>query len=63
MFIFKCKKCNKTKELSKSIIEIRNGSVYTKNAKCNCGNEMVEIEKKGFNGFPNLIRTEPTLKK
>ena len=63
MFIFKCKKCKKTKELSKAIIEIRNGLVCTKNAKCVCGNEMVEIEKKGFNGFPNLIRTEPSLKK
>jgi hypothetical protein len=63
MFIFKCKKCNKTKELSKSIIQIRNGSVYTKNAQCECGEEMREIEKKDFGGFPQLIRTEPSLKK
>tara|TARA_R110001606_G_scaffold68796_4_gene157144 strand:- start:13360 stop:13551 length:192 start_codon:yes stop_codon:yes gene_type:complete len=63
MFIFQCKKCDKKKELSKSIIEIVGGCVRTKNAQCKCGSEMVEIEKKEFNGFPNLIRTEPSLKK
>ena len=64
MFVFKCISCDKTKELSKSIIEItKDGKVRTKNAQCDCGNEMKEIEKKGFHGFPHLIRTEPTLKK
>ena len=63
MFVFKCISCDKTKELSKSIIEIYDGKVRTKNAQCDCGDEMKEIEKKGFNGFPNLIRTEPSLKK
>jgi len=63
MFVFKCISCDKTKELSKSIIEIYDGKVRTKNAQCDCGNEMQEIEKKGFHGFPHLIRTEPTLKK
>lgn len=62
MFKFLCKKCKKTKELSKSIIEIVDGSVRTKNAECLCGNYMVEIEKLN-KGFPNLIRTEPSLKK
>ena len=63
MFVFKCISCDKTKELSKSIIEIYDGKVRTKNAQCDCGDEMTEIEKKGFHGFPHLIRTEPTLKK
>tara|TARA_R100000935_G_C2749878_1_gene129301 strand:+ start:243 stop:437 length:195 start_codon:yes stop_codon:yes gene_type:complete len=64
MFVFKCKSCDKTKELSKSIIEITSdGKVRTKNAQCECGEEMREIEKKDFGGFPNLIRTEPSLKK
>tara|TARA_R110002050_G_scaffold179110_3_gene312322 strand:- start:7215 stop:7406 length:192 start_codon:yes stop_codon:yes gene_type:complete len=63
MFIFQCKKCNKKKELNRSIIEVINGHVRTKNAQCECGSEMIEIEKNDFNGFPNLIRTEPSLKK
>ena len=64
MFVFKCISCDKTKELSKSIIEItKDGKVRTKNAQCECGDDMQEVEKKGFHGFPHLIRTEPTLKK
>ncbi len=62
MFKFICKSCKKTKELSKSIIEIIDGKVRTKNSECKCGDYMVEQEKK-FEGFPNLIRTEPTLTK
>lgn len=62
MFIFICEICNKTKELSKSVLEIIDGKVRTKNAQCDCGNEMREIEKKR-SGFPNLLRTEPTLSK
>ena len=62
MFKFICKSCKKTKELSKSIIEIIDGKVRTKNSECKCGDYMVEQEK-SFEGFPNLIRTEPTLTK
>ena len=63
MFIFICKKCNSTKELSKSIIIIENGKVKTKNADCNnCGNRMQEV-RKNRRGFPNLLRTEPSLTK
>ena len=62
MFKFLCKKCKRTKELSKSIIEINDGKIRTKDAECKCGNYMIEI-KKQTKGFPNLIRTEPTLDK
>ena len=62
MFKFICKSCKKTKELSRSIIEIVNLKVRTKDADCECGEYMVEIEKPN-KGFPNLIRTEPTLNK
>ncbi len=62
MFKFICKSCKKTKELSKSIIEIIDSKVRTKNSECECGDYMVEQEK-SFEGFPNLIRTEPTLTK
>jgi len=62
MFKFLCKKCKRTKELSKSILQIIDGKVRKKNAECKCGNYMVEIEKPN-KGFPNLIRTEPTLNK
>ena len=63
MFKFICKSCKKTKELSKSIIQITDdGKVRTKDSECECGDYMVEQEK-SFEGFPNLIRTEPTLTK
>jgi len=62
MFKFICKSCKKTKELSKSILQIIEGKVRTKNSECECGDYMVEQEK-SFEGFPNLIRTEPTLTK
>jgi hypothetical protein len=62
MFKFICKSCKKTKELSKSVLEIVDSKVRTKNADCECGEYMVEQEK-SFEGFPNLIRTEPTLNK
>tara|TARA_R110000824_G_scaffold281779_2_gene470091 strand:- start:715 stop:906 length:192 start_codon:yes stop_codon:yes gene_type:complete len=62
MFKFICKSCKKTKELSKSVLEIVDSKVRTKNADCECGEYMVEQEK-SFEGFPNLIRTEPTLTK
>ena len=62
MFKYYCKKCKKQKILKKATLEIVEGKVRTKEAECYCGNYMVEIEKK-FTGFPNLIRTEPTLNK
>ena len=36
--------------------------VRTKEALCQCGEYMVE-EDTSFQGFPSLIRTEPTLNK
>lgn len=62
MMIFQCKKCNKQKKLMKATLEIVDGKIRTKEARCECGNFMVEV-KKQFDGFPSLIRTEPTLNK
>ena len=62
MFIYYCKKCKIEKKIPKATLEIVDGKVRTKEAKCNCGKYMVEVEKE-FGGFPNLIRTEPTLNK
>lgn len=62
MIKFKCKKCNKTKDLSKATLVVRDGKIVTKEALCECGEYMQEIEKE-FGGFPSIIRTEPTLKK
>ena len=59
---FQCKKCDKQKTLLKATLEIADGKIRTKEAKCDCGNFMVEIEKY-FDGFPSLIRTEETLRK
>ena len=46
----------------KATIIIIDGKVRTREALCDCGNYMQEKEK-DFQGFPNLIRTEPTLNK
>tara|TARA_R110002020_G_scaffold122312_2_gene277614 strand:- start:650 stop:838 length:189 start_codon:yes stop_codon:yes gene_type:complete len=60
--IFQCKKCGKQKKLLKATLEIVDEKIRTREAKCDCGKFMVEIEK-DFDGFPSLIRTEKTLRK
>ena len=62
MFKYYCKNCKIEKKIEKATLKIVDGKVQTKEAKCECGNYMQEIEKE-FGGFPNLIRTEPTLNK
>tara|TARA_R110001599_G_scaffold220329_2_gene418676 strand:- start:1563 stop:1757 length:195 start_codon:yes stop_codon:yes gene_type:complete len=63
MLTYQCKKCNSQKQLSKATLEIVDGKIRTKEALCiKCNNYMEEVEK-DFDGFPCLIRTEPTLKK
>ena len=62
MFIYYCKKCKIEKKIEKATLEIVDSTVRTREAKCNCGKYMVEVEKE-FGGFPTLIRTEPTLTK
>ena len=60
MIKYICNKCGETKDLMKATLEVVKGKVRTKEAKCKCGEYMQEIEK-DFDGFPCLIRTEPTL--
>tara|TARA_R100001463_G_scaffold48217_2_gene97273 strand:- start:281 stop:472 length:192 start_codon:yes stop_codon:yes gene_type:complete len=62
MIKYQCKDCGKTKELLKATLEIAEGKIRTREAECECGKYMTEVSKK-FDGFPNLIRTEPTLRK
>lgn len=62
MFKYYCKNCKIEKKLEKATLQVVDGKVQTKEAQCDCGNYMQEIEKE-FGGFPNLIRTEPTLNK
>ena len=62
MFKYQCKCCKATKDLEKATLQIKDDKVVTKEALCKCGKYMIEQEKK-FDGFPSLIRTEPTLKK
>ena len=57
----KCK-CGKEKKLTRATLEIKKDKVRCKQAKCKCGKYMQELEK-DFDGFPNLIRTEETLRK
>jgi len=62
MLKYQCNTCSKTRDLSKATLEVVDGKVVTREALCECGEYMKEIEK-GFQGFPNLIRTEPSLSK
>ena len=62
MIRFICNCCQETKDLQKATIVLREGRWVTKEALCSCGKYMQELEK-DFDGFPNLIRTEPTLSK
>jgi len=62
MIKFICKCGEETKELQKATLKVIDGKVITAEAICGCGKYMQEVEKK-FDGFPSLIRTEPTLKK
>jgi len=63
MFIYYCKKCKIEKKIEKATLEIIDGKVRTREAKCvKCNDYCVEAEKE-FGGFPTLIRTEPTLTK
>ena len=63
MIKFICKECNKTLELMRATITIVDGSVITKEAKCTDCNKYMQEYDKDFKGFPNIIRTEPTLNK
>ena len=62
MIKFICKCGKETKELQKATIKIIDGKVRTVQAVCSCDKYMQEIEK-DFDGFPSLIRTEPSLNK
>ena len=62
MLKYICNKCGETKDLMKATLEVVKDKVRTKEALCKCGEYMQEIEK-DFDGFPCLIRTEPTLSK
>jgi hypothetical protein len=62
MLKYKCNRCKKTRELTKATLEIKDNKIRTREAKCSCGDYMQEIEK-DFDGFPGLIRTEPSLRK
>ena len=62
MITFICNSCGEKKELTRATLKVIDGKVRTVEAVCGCGKYMQEFEK-DFNGFPNLIRTEPTLRK
>tara|TARA_R110000751_G_scaffold46775_5_gene104976 strand:- start:1880 stop:2071 length:192 start_codon:yes stop_codon:yes gene_type:complete len=62
MIKYQCKKCKSQKELTKATLEIIDGKIRTREAKCKCGKYMQEVEKE-FDGFPTLIRTEETLRR
>jgi len=60
MSLYKCNNCNATREIAKKTIKIINGAAEVVEALCDCGKYMQDTTK--FGGYPNLIRTEPSLK-
>ena len=62
MIKFICNSCGETKDLMRATLKEIDGKIRTVEALCKCGEYMQEIEK-DFDGFPCLIRTEPTLTK
>jgi len=60
MIRYICECSDEVKELHKATIKVIDGKIRTVEAVCSCGKYMQELDKE-FNGFPNLIRTEPTL--
>jgi hypothetical protein len=63
MIKYICNTCNDIKSLQTAIIKVIDGKVRTQEAYCKkCKDWMQEIEK-DFDGFPSLIRTEPSLSK
>jgi hypothetical protein len=62
MIKFICNSCGETKDLMRATLKEIDGKIRTVEALCKCGEYMQEIEK-DFDGFPCLIRTEPTLSK
>ena len=60
MSLYKCNKCGATKDIAKKTIKIINGSAEVVEALCDCGTYMKDTTE--FKGYPNLIRTEPSLK-
>lgn len=56
MIKYKCK-CGKKKSLRMATLELVEGKVRTKQAKCQCGKYMREIDK-CFDGMPTIIRNE-----
>ncbi|QDP62824.1 MAG: hypothetical protein Unbinned579contig1003_19 [Prokaryotic dsDNA virus sp.] len=62
MIKFICECGEQIKELQKATIKVIDGKVRTEQAQCKCGKWMQEFEK-DFQGFPGIIRTEPTLDK
>ena len=60
MALYKCNNCGSTREIAKKTIKIINGSAEVVEALCSCGTYMKDTSE--FKGYPNLIRTEPSLK-
>lgn len=62
---YKCKECGATRTLQKSTTVRIEDKWVTKEAECTCkeGVYMEQVLTKEHEGIPNLIRTDPTLRK
>ena len=62
MIRFICNSCGEAKHLMRAPLKVIDGKIRTVEALCKCVEYMQE-EEKDFDGFPCLIRTEPSLSK
>jgi len=51
---YQCSNCNATRDLHKTTLVVVNGKAETKEALCECGTYMQNIEE--FKGFATVIR-------
>tara|TARA_R100001530_G_C4310509_1_gene152901 strand:- start:1018 stop:1287 length:270 start_codon:yes stop_codon:yes gene_type:complete len=62
MLKYQCNSCGEIKDLTRATIKVIDGKLRTEQAQCECGEWMQEVEK-DFEGFPSIIRTDPSLSK
>jgi formate dehydrogenase maturation protein FdhE len=57
--IYKCEKCQKTKQIVKATLKEVDGKIVTIEALCDCG-EYMKVQVPKNQGMPTIIRNEST---
>ena len=61
MTLYQCPKCNLKKDVTHLSLKIIDGKIVCPETLCKCGQDM--INKENEDGYPDIIRTEPTFRK